>query len=85
MIRTQIQLTEEQAQLLRAAAMREKVSLAELIRRMIDSYLKHAPQPTLAEKKQRALAVVGKYNSGPNDAGVRHDDYLAEIYAEGGQ
>ncbi|HMN29875.1 MAG TPA: ribbon-helix-helix protein, CopG family [Caldilineaceae bacterium] len=85
MVRTQIQLTEEQARLLKELALREDVSIAELIRRSIDSYFQASKQPDRTARKARALAIVGKYASGPNDISVTHDQVLAAIYAEVGQ
>ena len=85
MVRTQIQLTDEQARLLKALARKEDLSIAELIRRSIDSYLRVSKQPHLAQQKARALSVVGKYASGRNDVSVNHDQALADIYAEVGR
>ena len=82
MVRTQIQLTEQQAEMLRNLALREDVSIAELIRRSINNYFRVAKQPSLEEKKRRSLEVVGKYSSGHGDVSQNHDQYLANIYAE---
>ncbi len=84
MIRTQIELTDEQMNLLKMVALKEDLSIAELIRRSIDRYLKINKQPNLAERKQRALAIIGKYASGSNDFSITHDQTLANIYAEVG-
>ena len=82
MVRTQIQLTEEQSKRLKAMASDEGVSVAELIRRSIDQYTQGHPQPYREELIHRSFAVVGKYISGLSDVGVNHDKYLADIYAE---
>jgi predicted DNA-binding protein len=82
MIRTQIQLTEEQSARLREVSRRAGVSTAEIIRRSIDRYL-----AVSAEAGQRpadrleALKVVGRFRSGLDDVASRHDDYLDEAYA----
>ena len=84
MVRTQIQLADEQFRLLKRIALEEGVSIAELIRRSVDLYIRSRHQPGREELKRRSLAAVGKYGSGRADIGVHHDHYLAEIYAEVG-
>jgi hypothetical protein len=85
MVRTQIQLTEEQSTNLRQLAEQENVSVAELIRRSVDHYLQTRRGLSEEERKQRLLSVIGIGNSGVTDLGVNHDKYLAEIYAEVGE
>jgi hypothetical protein len=82
MVRTQIQLTEEQSTNLKQLAEQDNVSVAELIRRSIDRYLQEQGGVSQEERQQRLLSVIGIGSSGVNDLGVNHDDYLAEIYAE---
>lgn len=85
MVRTQIQLTEEQSTKLRQLAEQENVSVAELIRRSVDHYLQKQRSFSEEERKQRLLSVIGIGDSGVTDLGISHDRYLAEIYAEGGE
>lgn len=82
MVRTQIQLTEEQSESLRRLAEIDNVSLAEVIRRSVDNYIEARQDVSREERKRRLLSVVGIGNSGVSDLGVNHDKYLAEIYAE---
>jgi len=82
MIRTQIQLTEEQAQRLRSIALERGVSVAELIRQSIDLYIQSSMQPTPAEKRLRALSIAGIGASGRTDLSTEHDRYLAEAYED---
>ena len=84
MIRTQIQLTEEQHKFLREKAAEYKVSMAELIRRGVDLLAERETQPDWEERKRRAKAIVGIAQDidGATDVSVNHDKYLAEIYAE---
>ncbi|MBU0611611.1 MAG: ribbon-helix-helix domain-containing protein [Armatimonadetes bacterium] len=85
MVRTQVQLTDEQAPRLKRLAGRQKRSLAAVIREAVDQYLRqHAadPEPTREELIERSIALGGKYRSGHSDISERHDDYLAEIYAD---
>lgn len=81
MIRTQIQLTEEQVQALKALAAEQRVSVAELIRRSVDRLTASADlgQET---RRQRALAVAGRFRSGCPDLSAEHDEYLAEAYGD---
>lgn len=80
MVRTQIQLTEEQAERLKDKAAETGVSMAELIRRSIDAYLSQGHTLTRAERLRRTLDIIGKYSSGETDIAVNHDKYLADIY-----
>ena len=80
MIRTQVQLTEEQARALKEIAHRENASIAELTRRAIDQWLQTTGAIPMAERRHRALAVVGTFRSGQTDVSERHDEYLAEAY-----
>jgi hypothetical protein len=78
MIRTQIQLTELQAESLKAAAARRGVSMAELIRQSVDQLLEKTGEPSRKELRQRAAAAAGRFRSSAGDVSIRHDDYLAD-------
>ena len=80
MIRTQIQLTEEQARRLRLLAEEQGKSVAELIRASIDQQTKNSSLINLDERRRRALALAGKYSSGKSDISLDHDRYLAEDF-----
>jgi len=81
MVRTQIQLTERQARELKRIAAREGVSMAEIIRRAVDSKIKQGGvEVPWEERVRRAMAVMGKFQSGIRDLSVNHDKYLAEDY-----
>ena len=81
MIRTQIQLTEEQARRLRDEARQSGQSVAELIRQSVDRYLEHnAAFPSVVVSRLSALEVAGRFRSGKSDVAVKHDDYLDESY-----
>jgi hypothetical protein len=81
MIRTQIQLTEEQSKLLRKIAARKNKSVAELIRMSVDEMIQKERRPGMEELRLRAINAAGKI-SGPSDLSINHDDYLAEVYGE---
>ena len=82
MIRTQIQLTEEQSRRLQQEARRSGKSVAEVIRRSVDTYLDEASDRAAGLPTREAAAqVVGLFHSGKSDVAARHDDYLDEAYA----
>jgi hypothetical protein len=66
MVRTQIQLYDEQTRWLKQYALQKGVSMAHIIREIIDDYrtseeMKH----TLDHRKKNALKVVGSFSSIP--------------------
>ncbi|MGH9464434.1 MAG: ribbon-helix-helix protein, CopG family [Thermoanaerobaculia bacterium] len=77
-LRTQIQLTDEQARALRELAAAEGRSMADLIRESVEAILRRRRRPDRAELERRALEVVGRFDSGLPDIAERHDDYFAE-------
>jgi hypothetical protein len=80
MIRTQIQLTDEQAAGLKSLSAEKGGSMAEWIRCAVDSLLREKGGPSWEERKKRALAVVGIGDSDFDDVAENHDAYLEEIY-----
>ena len=81
MIRTQIQLTDEQARRVKRLAIERQVSMAEVIRDSLNRTLA-APQSAVShqERVQRAIAAAGRFRSGGRDGSAHHDQYLAEAY-----
>jgi hypothetical protein len=82
MIRTQIQLSEDQVEALRQMAAEREASMAELIRQAIDQWLRAEGAVNRAERKRRALAAAGRFHSDQTDLSEAHDRYLAEAYGE---
>jgi Ribbon-helix-helix protein, copG family len=81
MVRTQIQLTEQESEALKEAARRSGVSVAELIRQSVDRFLEQTTTRAPAGVgRLAALQVVGRFNSGLTDVSARFDDYLDEAY-----
>lgn len=84
MVRTQIQITEQQARFLRQKAHDDHVSLSEIIRRAIDqaATAEQARRDDLAAKYARASRIVGtaKALHGETDISVNHDRYLEEDF-----
>ena len=82
MVRTQVQLSEDDLAELRRLAAEEGVSVSALVRRGVKQVLESRKKPSREELWARAMSVVGKYRSGKTDVAQRHDDYLAEAYGE---
>jgi hypothetical protein len=80
MVRTQIQLTEQQLQSLRQLSAASGRSLADLIRQGVELYLNAQQRASRAEQIERALRVAGKYSSGAQDGSASHDRHLAEAF-----
>ena len=78
MIRTQISLTEEQAERLRTQSTIKGISQAEILRQALDAYF---DQDDLIRRVELARNIV-PVSSGYTDLGVNHDEHLAEIYYE---
>ncbi len=81
MIRTQIQLSDEQARRAKAMARREGVSMAEIVRRGLDRLIAEE-EPSRADRWAEAEALVGAFldAAGARDVATRHDAYLDEAY-----
>jgi hypothetical protein len=79
MIRTQIQITTEQAQALKRLAARERKSVAELIRISLDSMLRVGGIKDRDDVRRKAIAAAGKLK-GPENLAENHDDFLAEAF-----
>ncbi|HET58267.1 MAG TPA: ribbon-helix-helix protein, CopG family [Deltaproteobacteria bacterium] len=80
MIRTQIQLTDEQARAIKKIAAAKGVSVAEVIRRAVEGVIRSDTRMGTEERQKRALDIVGKFGSGKRDVSKRHDAYLTDAY-----
>ena len=81
MIRTQIQITPEQARSLKRLAAKQGKSVAELIRISVDTLLRSGGFQDQELLRLKALAAAGKL-SGVKNLAEKHDDYLAEAFKE---
>ncbi|MEW6574362.1 MAG: CopG family transcriptional regulator [Bacillota bacterium] len=79
MIRTQVQLTEDQLKALKRLSAKEGVSLAELIRRAVDDLVHRNEAAALKEKM---LGIAGRFRSGLGDLAEQHNRYFAETLEE---
>ncbi len=80
MVRTQIQLTEDQSKALKKIAQSRHLSVAELIRKAVDTVIKSSTVVNVEERHKRAMEIVGKFGSGKRDVSKKHDLYLTEAY-----
>ena len=80
MVRTQIQLPEQQVAVLKQLAALQHTSMAELIRRAVDMFTVSAETGNIKEKRQRALEAAGRFHSGCGDLAAKHDQHLAEAF-----
>jgi len=79
MLRTQIQIEEDQIKWLRDKARERGVSVSQLIREGVDFYRKYEDRFP-ENQKMKALAAIGRYASGISDISEKHDDYLTKAY-----
>ena len=79
MIRTQVQLTEEQADAVKRVAARRGVSMAEVLRELVDA---HLVELTGGDRRERAMRAVGRHHSGCSTVSRDHDRELAEAYRQ---
>jgi len=80
MIRTQVQLTEQQIADLRKLSVSTGRSVADLVRQAFDSLLNTKSTSRPAHQVERALRVAGKFSSGSTDVSTHHNRYLAEAF-----
>ena len=82
MVRTQVQLTDEQYRALKEVSRSGEESIASLIRRAVDQLLLTRRPDRLALYRQ-ASAAVGKYSAKDSDISVEHDRYLEGSFGPG--
>ncbi len=81
MVRTQIQLTEEQAALIKQIAAERRLSMAEVIRQGVDYFLDQQAAVGQDERVRRAMSAVGRFASGLSGVSKEHDKHLAETFS----
>ncbi len=88
LVRTMVQLTEEQLTALREMAKARNTSVAKLVRESVAQYIVIVEKASdREEKRRRALEFIEMMKKEPfhdkdgaTDVSVNHDKYLAEIY-----
>ncbi len=82
MVRTQIQMTEEQiGKLKKEAAAARHQSMAELIRQAVDSFIASKAGINVEERKKRAIAAAGRFRSNVSNLSDAHDEHLSEVFS----
>ncbi len=79
MLRTQIQIEENQIKWLKDKAKERGVSVSQLIREGVEFYRKNEDRLP-EDQKKKALAAIGRYASGVSDISEKHDEYLAQAF-----
>jgi Arc/MetJ-type ribon-helix-helix transcriptional regulator len=82
MVRTQIQLPEEQVAWLKKMAAARHESMAEIIRQAVVFFAKAKQEGGEVQRRRRAMATAGCFRSGVKDLAVSHDSYLTEIFGK---
>ena len=80
MVRTQIQLTDEQARSLKRLAHEQGVSIAEIVRQSLALLLRSPIGQIQGERFKRAKTIAGRFHSGCSDVSAKHDKHLVEAY-----
>jgi hypothetical protein len=88
MVRTMVQLTEEQVKALKKLAKARKTSMSHLVRESVSIYVSTSTSKVMQEeRRRRALEGLEKIRKaqfkdfeGKTDVAINHDKYLDEIY-----
>ena len=85
MVRTMVQLTEEQMKALKALAKARKTSVARLVRESVSFYMASSSKVSLQERRKRAQAIRSIASKYPDvdrakDVSVNHDTYLEDAF-----
>lgn len=83
MVRTQIQLTRDQATQLKHLAARSGRSMADLVREGVEQLLRGQAELSRPERMQRAARVFGTFKSGTRDLSRRHDEHFVDTAEPG--
>lgn len=80
MVRTQIQLTQQQHKQIRKLAALTGKSMSQLIREAVEQMITSRVRRNRRADVDRAIRAVGRFSSGLPDVSKRHDRHLAEIF-----
>jgi predicted transcriptional regulator len=81
-VRTQIQLSEDEAAAVKRLARERSVSMAAVIRAAVDQYVSRESGVSIDERWRRSLAALGGFHSGRSDLSQTHDDEFAAAASE---
>jgi len=80
MVRTHIQLTDKQAEILKKKAREQKTTVAAIIRGAIERMIIMERNIPDEKQKRRAITAAGKFTTGLKNLARQHDNYLDESY-----
>ena len=78
MVRSQIQFEPAQYEQIRRLAHRERISIAEAVRRLVNRGLSMGGELEASPRAAALLDLAGFASGGPRDLAQRHDEYLDE-------
>jgi Ribbon-helix-helix domain len=81
MVRIQVQFTEAQIKALRQLSAETGSSIAELTRDAVEQFLVDQGRRNQQAIIDRALSVIGAFNSGSNDGSSDHEAHLADAFS----
>ncbi len=82
MIRTQIQLTEDQVKKLKKVAATRRQSMAEIVRKAVDNFMALKGGIDVEERQKKAIAAADRFHSEVKDLSEKHDKYLVEVFGK---
>jgi Arc/MetJ-type ribon-helix-helix transcriptional regulator len=82
MVRTQVQLTDRQAEQLRRLSAQQQRSMADLIREALDDLLTRQGGTARQDRMRRATRAFGRFRSGTGDLARRHDAHFVATLAK---
>ncbi|MCC7156700.1 MAG: ribbon-helix-helix domain-containing protein [Bryobacterales bacterium] len=82
MVRTQVQITEAQAEGLRQLSAALGRSVSDLVREGVEKVLANRTMSPEVENRERARRICGAFASGEHDISEEHDRYLDEAYSQ---
>lgn len=80
MVRTQIQMTEDQVKKFKKIASKKHWSMAEIIRQAVNNFMATKADVDFEERKKRAIAASGRFHSKVSNLSEAHDKYLTEAF-----
>jgi hypothetical protein len=80
MVRTQVQVTEQQLAALRHLSAESGRSISDLVREGVETVIGARHGLNRAERIRRALRASGRFSSGTKDGSAQHDRHLTEAF-----
>lgn len=81
-VRTQIQFEKRQYAEIRKIAARKKISISEVVRRLVKAGMRHGVEEEPRDKIEVLLEIAGIVKGDPIDLGRKHDEYFVQAIEE---